>query len=181
MQGAQCRIHPRTPGSHPEPKADAQPLSPPDIPLVMIYALEVAPTFSGQRLLLSNLFFHFKKQGFPRLLLTQNLSPAHMETMWLVTCQSLFSFLHLGYCSQACPLSISLYLKIYQGSNEPALPLIHQDLVHSPPAVIWFLSPSSSWSSLSKCSPRSATLASLGNLIELQIIAPNLRLWGGAR
>ena len=31
-QGARCGTRPRTPGSHPEPKADAQPLSHPGIP-----------------------------------------------------------------------------------------------------------------------------------------------------
>ena len=33
MQGADVGLDPRTPGSRPEPKADAQPLSHPGIPL----------------------------------------------------------------------------------------------------------------------------------------------------
>ena len=33
MQGARCGTRSGTPGSHPEPKADAQPLSHPSVPL----------------------------------------------------------------------------------------------------------------------------------------------------
>ena len=33
LQGTRCGTHPRTPGSQPEPKADAQPLSHPGAPI----------------------------------------------------------------------------------------------------------------------------------------------------
>ena len=42
MWGAQCRLDPRTPGSHLEPKADAQPLSHPGAPLLRIFIYTLA-------------------------------------------------------------------------------------------------------------------------------------------
>ena len=54
MWGAQCRTRSQTPGSHPEPKADAQPLSHPGVPSKVL--LRIDPEHTLARILFSKMF-----------------------------------------------------------------------------------------------------------------------------